>query len=345
MTESAAAMAQRTVTAVIPNRNRADLLDAVLESLRDQNLPARIDLEVVVVDNGSTDESREVARLHGARVVALERNRGVSYAFNRGIASNRGEWIALLNNDVVLAPDWLAQLLEAAERSAAWFATGKVLDAKRRDVIDGAGDAVSLGGSAWRIGHGRPDGPVFDEGRATCFPAATASLFRRELFERTGPFDESFFAYLEDVDLGMRAASLGLQGLYVPCARAWHVGSATGGRWSERSVMWITRHQLKLLAKHYSERMLLRHGVAVLSAQLGWAAMAVSRGLLGPWLRGFGLGMLDWTSTWTAVPRDGEAAFVAALRASEAEIAAFQRATGWDRYWRWYFALAGRATR
>lgn len=329
-----------TVSAVIPHRNRSDLLEAALRSLFSQRLPPRVSLEVIVVDNGSGDDSVAVAAELGARAVLLGSNQGVSRALNRGIAAAAGDWIALVNNDVELAPDWLAGLLAGALRAEAWFATGKVFDAARRDLLDGAGDAVCRGGAAWRLGHGKRDGPAFSVPRPTFFPAATASLFRREFFDRAGLFDEAFFAYLEDVDLGMRAATLGLRGIYLPQAVAWHQGSQTAGRWSERSVAWITRHQLLLLSKHYSERLMLRFARPVAVAQLLWAALALSRGRWRAWLRGFALGVADCRQHWRARPRRGEGRLAAALQAGEAEIASFQQVGGWDSFWKWYFLLA-----
>ena len=293
------------------------------------------------MDNGSRDASLEVARAFGARTIALGSNLGVGAALNRGIAAARGDWVAILNNDVDLAPGWLDRLLAGAVREGAWFATGKVYDRTRHPVIDGAGDGVCRGGAAWRLGHGRPDAAAFRRSRPTYFPSATASLFRRRFFDRAGGFDESFFAYLEDIDLGMRAAARGLVGVYLPEAEAWHRGSATAGRWSDRTVGWITRHQWLLLAKHYSERMLLRFGRQIAVAQLLWAAQAFARGRPGAWLRGFAHGLADFRAHWRAGSRAGEPALVAAIEASEGEIAGLQAATGWDTFWRLYFLLAG----
>ncbi len=329
-----------TVSVVIPHLNRADLLSRVLLSLDAQRLPPGVGLEVIVADNGSIDASVELAAGRGVKTILLGTNRGVSHALNRGIEQATGEWIVLLNNDVDLAPDWLARLLEAASGADAWFATGKVFGGMRADLLDGAGDAACRGGVAWRLGHGKPDGLAFSRPRATYFPSATASLFRRDFFERAGLFDESFFAYLEDVELGMRAAGLGLRGIYVPEAVSWHLGSETVGPWSDPTVAWITRHQLLILAKHYSEAMLLRFGFAVVVAQLLWAVLALSRGRFKAWLRGFRLGLGDCRERWQAAPRTGDSRLAAALRASEEEIARFQQAGGWDAYWKWYFRLA-----
>ena len=329
------------VSAVIPNMDRADLLAGALRSLFAQRLPQHVELEAIVVDNGSCDNSAEVASELGARAILLGSNQGVSRAFNIGIEASQGEWVVLLNNDVDLARDWLACMLGGAVRSGAWFATGKVFDASRRHLLDGAGDAVCRGGAAWRLGSRRPDGSEYSKQRRTFFPSATAALFRREFFDRAGLFDESFFAYLEDVDLGMRAAASDLRGVYLPEAVAWHLGSETGGRWSERSVTWITRHQILLLTKHYSREMLLRFARPVGAAQVLWAALAISRGRSRAWLRGVALGLTEWRSRRRNESGPGAERLATALLAGELEIRALQERSGPDTFWRWYFRLAG----
>ena len=197
------------VSFIIPNWNRSDLLAAALRSIGAQTLPA---LEVLVVDNGSTDASEQVARQADAKVLQMCTNRGFSFAVNRGLEAAAGELVALVNNDAELAPDWTERLARCLEQTGAWFAVGKILNHSHRDRIDGAGDALCRGGTACRLGHGRTHNPLFDTPRATFFPSATAVLIRRELFERTGKLEEALFSYLEDVDLGLRAALLGLEG-------------------------------------------------------------------------------------------------------------------------------------
>jgi hypothetical protein len=335
-----------TVSIVIPHRNRCAFLERLLQSIAEQRLPEGVVLDVLVVDNGSDDGSVEAARRAGCRVVELGRNEGVSRALNRGIESASGEWIALVNNDGELSPDWLAKIIEALTSlevsSRLWFATGKTLNDQNRRFIDGAGDAICRGGTSWRLGHGRSDGPLFDAPRRTYFPSATATVYRRDFFERIGGFEESFFAYLEDVDLGLRAAMEDLPGLYVPDAVAYHRGGATAGIWSGQSVEWMTCHQLLLLAKFYPARLMLRFLRPILAAQLLWATLAVSRGRALYWVRGLWRGLRSFSRLRRAsgpLRLRGER-LASVLCAMEAEIARVQQATRWDTYWRWYFRLA-----
>ena len=327
-----------TVSFIIPSWNQRELLASALRSVRALRKPQGCAVETIVVDNGSNDGSAESAEAAGVRVLRQTSNLGVSRAFNVGIAEARGEYVALLNNDVELAEDWLVRLLEAFEPDC-WFAAGKTLDFADRSRIDGAGDAVCRGGAAWRLGHGRADGPEFEQRKRTFFPSATATIYRRELFERLGGFEEAFFAYLEDVEMGLRAAGMGLEGVYEPVARAYHRGSATGVSWSPQMVRWMTAHQLLLLAKHYPGGLLWRYARPIAAAQGLWGAMAFSRGRGLSWAAG----LLDGVRRWRELrnPRREHAGrLAAALEAAEREIARVQRATGWDGYWKWYFRLA-----
>jgi GT2 family glycosyltransferase len=182
---------------------------------------------------------------------------------------------------------------------------------------------------------------VFDCGRRTYFPSATAALFKREFFDRAGLFEESFFAYLEDVELGMRAAIEDLPGVYAPEAVAWHRGSGTTGVWSGAMVRWITSHQLLLLAKHYPLGLLLRFAWPILTAQLLWGALAISRGRAWDWAVGAFDGLKRSRGMrGPSVAGRGER-LAAVLTETERELLSIQRATGFDVYWRWYDRLAG----
>src|ERR1041385_8459515 len=138
------------VEIVIPNWNGAERLRQVLASLARQTHPVR---RMIVVDNGSSDDSVAVARSLGATVIELRENTGFSHAVNCGIQESQSAWVAILNNDVALEEDWLAKLMAGAEQSNAWFATGKLLDSVSRTRIDGSYDAICRGACAWRCGH------------------------------------------------------------------------------------------------------------------------------------------------------------------------------------------------
>ena len=246
-----------TVAVVIPHWNKRELLGPLLERLGRQTHPIE---EILVVDNGSGDGSAEYARQLGARVLALPKNVGFARAVNLGVAEVSTDYVVILNNDVSPESGWLAALSgamdEAGEQS--WFACGKLL-AGAGGVLDGTFDLVSRGACAWRAGHGRRDGPVWDRPRRIRSAPFTAALFRKELFAHVGPLEEAFESYLEDVEFGLRCAGGGYGGIYVPSAIATHQGSATLGRWHPRTVKNISRNQLLLAAKYYPPRWLKRY--------------------------------------------------------------------------------------
>lgn len=332
------------VAIVIPTWNRSTLLARALENLARQTYP--ID-RVIVVDNGSTDNSAAVAARAGAHVIRLAANAGFAMAVNCGLEAAAGlEWIGVLNNDVTLAPDWLAQIMAKLEPGDSWFATGKLLDAQAHKRIEGSFDAVCRGGCAWRCGHGRPDSEVWNQARTIQLAPFTAVVFRAGLFDRVGYLDEKFESYLEDVDFGLRCAEAGLSGLYVPDAIAYHQGSATLGRWHPDTVRRMARNQLLIVAKHYPPNWIIRYGWPVFIAQALWGLVALRHGALLSYFGGKIEGLRQFRETrgkhCVSLPAGGNFpahTFAAILEQSEKEIRDIQRLTGFDLYWRLYFAL------
>jgi GT2 family glycosyltransferase len=323
-----------SITAIVPVWNGRELLDRLLASVAAQTEAAA---ELLVVDNGSTDGAPELARARGARVIPMGRNAGFAAAVNRGIRESRGEWIAVLNSDVELAPDYFARLLGATVRPDAWFATGKILAAGSGNRIDATFDAVCRGGAAWRVGNGRADGPAFSFARPIWSAPWTAALFRAELFQKVGLLEESFESYLEDVDFGLRCAARGLAGQYVPEALAWHRGSATLGRWHPETVRRTARNQVLLVARHYPRRLLVRWCWPIFVAQFLWGAVAIRHGAGFAWLRGKRQGFRRFFAA-RGQTLDAKV-LTSVLGANEDLIRSVQASTGFDIYWRLYFLL------
>ncbi len=328
-------MVRATVTVVIPNWNRRELLMRLLDLLARQTHPVT---RVVVVDNGSTDGSAEAAGAWGAHVISMGHNAGFSRAVNRGVQAVATEWVAVVNNDVEPEPEWLERLLGEAQGADAWFVCGKLLSAARRDRIDGTFDLVCRGGCAWRAGHGREDGPEWERPRTIRFAPFTASLFRAALFEKVGLLDESFESYLEDVDFGLRCAGAGCEGVYAPRAVAYHAGSATLGAWDADTVRRIARNQLFLVAKHFPKGWLWRYGWPVLVAQALWGLVALRHGKAAAYLRGKIEGLAGFHGVRRSAPLPGDGV-VRAIEDSERQLRRLQDATGYDLYWKVYFAL------
>ncbi|HJT89485.1 MAG TPA: glycosyltransferase family 2 protein [Bryobacteraceae bacterium] len=327
-----------SLTAVVPVWNGREHLRTLFRSLQAQSRPAS---ELLVVDNGSTDGADLLARECGARVIPMGRNAGFAAAVNRGIRESRGEWIAILNSDVELAPDYFERLLSAA----APFATGKILSARRKDRIDATFDTLCRGAVSWRTGHMRPDGPAFSAARAIYSPPWTAVLFRAEVFGRVGLLNEDFESYLEDVDFGIRCAGAGISGLYVPEAIAWHQGSAALGSWHPETVRRMARNQCYLVARHYPRPLLVRNAWAILAAQLLWGGLAARHGCGWAWLRGKLQGLRRALRLRRISAPLSPAVLQPLLAADERLICSLQRQTGFDWYWRLYFLVTRSETK
>ena len=319
------------VRVVIPTWNKSALLAEVLGDLGRQTYPIE---RVIVVDNGSTDNTADVARRAGAEVISMGSNVGFAAAVNRGIQQGGSEWIAVLNNDVRLEPDWLEKLM-ARVSDDTWFAAGKILDAGAHERMEGSFDALCRGACTWRCGNGRPDSEIWNQPKTIQLAPWTAVIFRAALFDRIGLLDEAFESYLEDVDFGLRCAEAGLTGLYVPEAIAYHAGSATLGRWHPDTVRKIARNQLLIVAKHYPRNWVKRYGWCILVAQLLWGLLALRHGAFLAYLAG----KIDGLRRFQAARGEGCADFPAIVERSEREIWELQSATGFDLFWRLYFAL------
>jgi len=224
------------IALIIVNWNGGDDLLGCLECVATQD---RRPDRVIVVDNASQDGSLEAAlpRFPFVEAIRLARNAGFAAANNLALRScDDCDWIALLNPDAFPAPSWLARLAAAAEGHPGHAAFASQLrSAADEGLLDGAGDVYHVSGLAWREAHGSPLRP--SEGPRDVFSAcAAAALYRRDALVEIGGFDERYFCYLEDVDLGFRLRLRGHGCLYVPEAVVRHVGSGTTGKGSDFST-------------------------------------------------------------------------------------------------------------
>jgi GT2 family glycosyltransferase len=268
------------------NYNGRELLETVMPSVLGLN--GVDEARVIVIDDGSTDGSAEHIRGTWPTVEVLEspNNVGVAAALNRAVAAADSELLALLNNDVELEPDWLERLvgaLDANPRAAS--ASGKLLRFYDRSTIDAAGDLILWSGAAFNRGHGMRDEGQFDTPQAVFAACAGAALYRRSAFQSVGPFDESFFAYLEDIDWGVRAQLAGFESRYVPEAVGYHMGGATTRRRKGFFGRLQRRNTLLLIAKDFPAEALLRDGWKIVLSQLLWLAASARDGMLGEHLR------------------------------------------------------------
>ncbi len=245
-----------------------------------------------MVDNGSQDGSPEMAQAGAPEIILLrkDRNLGFAGAVNAGIRSSHGGWIAVLNNDTEVPSGWLEECARAIQDhpDAAFFAC-RILDFSNHQRIYSAGDCYLRAGIGYRRGQEREDRADFHRECRIFSASGCAAMYRRQVFEEMGGFDERFFAYLEDVDLGLRLQTAGLHGYYIPRAEVYHHGAATsGGEFSRLAVRLRTRNSLLLLLKSVPAKFLFRCCPMIVLAQLSWILRILAHGRLGSYLRGLG---------------------------------------------------------
>jgi GT2 family glycosyltransferase len=201
--------------------------------------------EVILIDNGSSDNSvSTVASLYPQiKIIQLESNLGFARANNIAVQQSIGKWLVLLNSDVFPEVGWLQALLDAArtypERS--FFASCQI-QANNPEKLDGTGDQYNMGGLAWRRQESEQVETAVSEIDEVFSACGAAAMYPRQAFIEAGGFDEDYFSYYEDVDLGFRLRLLGYHCWYVPSARVLHVGSATLGRESEFAIYHTLRN-------------------------------------------------------------------------------------------------------
>ena len=215
---------------IIPNLNGAGWLRDSIESIWAQT---EQDFELIVIDNGSTDESLEIARSYCGNpryhLIENSENTGFSHAVNQGIAMAKGEYMALFNNDAFAEPNWLEELLKTAESDPKIFAVSSLmLRYYEPELADDAGDYVTILGFACKRGDGRK-ASRYQKPCRIFSACGGAALYRKSILDKIGVFDELFFAYYEDVDLSWRANNFGYKNVYCPTAKCRHICGATTG--------------------------------------------------------------------------------------------------------------------
>ena len=224
------------VSIILVSWNSSLHLPCCLTSLSTQTYH---NFEVIIVDNGSTDGSVEglhekwdMLRLY---VECLSENRGFATANNIAARLAHGQWLALLNADAFPKTDWLERLLEAAEKYPNAFFASRQIQANAPEFLDGEGDVYHVSGLSWRRNYGFPvqEKREVEEIFSSC---GAAALYPRQAFLEAGGFDEDYFSYQEDVDLGFRLRLKSLNCFYVPQAVVYHVGSASTGKHSDFAI-------------------------------------------------------------------------------------------------------------
>ena len=252
---------EESISVVVVNYERCALLRACLASLAAQR---DVEFEVIVVDNGSRDGSagmveREFVPRRTPQVTLIRNsgNRGFCAANNQGFSAARGRFVAVLNNDAEAEPGWLSALVSAFRgRPRVGMAASKILVHEDPRRIDKVGHLIYPDGQNRGRGSGEIDNGQYDRLEEALWPDGCAAMYRREMLEEIGGFDEDFFAYADDADLGLRGRIAGWSCLYVPAAVVRHHRGSTLGVGSGRRVELIERNRILLAVKLFPASLL-----------------------------------------------------------------------------------------
>ena len=273
-------------TVVIPKKKKKKYLADCLSSLEraEKERPA-----VIVVDNGSQDASAQEAKeaFPWIRLICFPENRGFDAAVNEGIRESRTPYVFLLNNDTKVRPGCISAMEARMEREKELFSvSARMVDMRNPEIMDGAGDLYSALGWAYAIGKGKP-AAYYGKPRKLFSACAGAAIYRKSALELTGDFDESHFAYLEDVDIGYRARILGFSNAYEPSAVVLHAGSATSGsRYNEFKVFYSARNNVYLIYKNMPPLQILLNAPLLLAGFAVKTLFFLKKGYGGTYVKG-----------------------------------------------------------
>lgn len=247
------------VSVIVLNWNGMQFIEACLGSVLRQTYP---NFELIVVDNASTDGSLELIQQQFPEVTLLPSatNTGFGGGNNLGIALSKGAYIAVLNNDAEVDPGWLQEMVTAAESDPqVGMCAPKILSMADRRTIDSVGGLLIYADGIGR-GRGRlePDNGQYDRLPDILVPSGCSALYRRTMLDAVGLFDEEFFAYCEDTDLGLRCRLAGWKAISVPTAVVYHHYSGSAGKYSSTKAFLVERNRIWVMVKNYPVRWMLR---------------------------------------------------------------------------------------
>ena len=284
------------VRAVVVNHRRPEILGRCLTSLRAALAASGAAAELVVVDNASGDESCDVVRAVApdAELVELPENVGFARGVAAGLRGADATWVLLINNDVEVEPDAVAELLAAGRSADDVGAVAAQMRFAGGEVLNSCGIGVDRLGVAYDRLLGLPAGAGGTEPEEVFGASGGAALLRRAMLDDVGGLDESFFFALEDADLAWRAQMRGWRCLYVPAAVVHHHHGATMRHGSPRKYFQVGLNRVRMLAKNADAAHLRRHGLAIVGYDLAYVAYTAAHDRTLAPLRGRVQGLREW---------------------------------------------------
>lgn len=230
--------------------------------------------EIIIVDNASGDDLAPIENeFRGVKLIRLEENMGYARAVNSGVEKSKGEYVAVLNNDVIVTPDWLSKLLDVLEcdENVAAVCPRKI-SLLMSHVLDGCGGALNVLGQGWDRGESEADVGQFSEFAEVIHPPGAAFLARRKLRDEFGFFlNPDFFMLIDDVDFGLRCWKAGYKVIYAPNCVVYHARSPTLGGLNERTLYYYTKNLLAMIFEVFESSTFLQLFPIMIETELAQA--------------------------------------------------------------------------
>lgn len=245
------------VSVIILNFNGKKFIFDCLDSLKKQTCK---DIEVIFVDNGSSDDSVEYVRNNFPEIKIIENKENFGFAKGNNVGAKyaSGKYIFLLNNDTKIDAKCIEMLVEEAEKDQTiGMLAPKILSIKNNALIDSVGMNIYPDGLARGKGRNEIDNGQYDKVQEILFPSGCAALYRKKMIDEIGFFDDIFFAYCEDTDLGIRARLADWKSILVPKAIVLHYYSGTAGSFSELKAFLTERNHFFVAIKNFPLKLLL----------------------------------------------------------------------------------------
>lgn len=245
--------------------------------------------EIIVVDNNSPDNSGKIfsKKYPEIKFILNEQNVGVPEGLNIGIRNAAGEFVVLLNNDLVVMPNWLDNFFKAYEKTGDALYQPKSLKIKDPTILDGTGCMINIFGFGFARDKGLKDEGKYNKQEEISYASGTCMFAPQKIFDEIGLFDPTFFAYHEELDLGWRARLFGYSSYYVPETIIHHHGSAHW-KWSPQVFYFLERNRWLVLLKNYSTKTLLKLLPSLIIIEFFMLAFFISKGLFLKKLKSYG---------------------------------------------------------
>ena len=267
------------VSIIVLNYNAGELLLNCIDSLKKSKYT---NLEILVVDNISSDNSQKKCKEKFPDIKLIQNNENLGYCGgnNVGIKKAKGEFIVILNPDTIVEKNWINELILAHREFGDGLYQPKILSLNEENIIQSTGNMLHIFGFGYARDKGNKISDRKEEIERIGYASGTCLFTSRNVIEKIGLLDEFLFLYHDDLDLGWRAAQVGINSYYVPKSKIFHVESYSL-KWSSKKFYWLERNRKYCLLTHYSKDTYEKMRYSLVLVDLFVWAFYLSKGFLG----------------------------------------------------------------